>query len=118
MWLSGKTRHVGRAAVIGFHGISNDENKASFNGNVEVAKYLLKTGLSHLKQPRHCSVQVMMIYSSSPLRMLLSLGYPLPYVTVKMSSYLTAFYLTQQTQQHVKRSIVQRAVYSRPLSRV
>ena len=24
MWLSGKTRHVGRAAVIGFHGISNN----------------------------------------------------------------------------------------------
>jgi hypothetical protein len=46
IWLSGKTRYVGRSAVIGFHGMSNDENKPSFDGNVEVAKYLLKTGLS------------------------------------------------------------------------
>jgi hypothetical protein len=47
IWLGGSTRYVSRAAVIGFHGISYMEtNKPSFNGNVEAAKYLLKTGIS------------------------------------------------------------------------
>jgi hypothetical protein len=50
IWLSGSTRFVGRASVVGFHGVYTSLfgviNSQSFEGNVEVAKHLLKLSLS------------------------------------------------------------------------
>jgi hypothetical protein len=50
IWLSGNTRFVGRASVIGFHGVYTSLfgvlKNQSFEGNVEVAKHLLRLGLS------------------------------------------------------------------------